>query len=128
VSSAGAKSDQSENASSPHGAAEIYFRALRKEIIELGTYTELDRIIDGDRFPFSPRIQTLKKIRAMIRPEPARGTVGSREYTRRRERKGADGAGDSNARRPHTNKVVITAVQKMIPSAVSACSLRVGTA
>jgi hypothetical protein len=34
--------------------------------------TELDRIIDSDRFPFSPRIRMLKEIRAKIRPEPAR--------------------------------------------------------
>ena len=34
--------------------------------------SELDRIIDGDRYPLSPRIRTLKKIRAMIRPEPER--------------------------------------------------------
>jgi hypothetical protein len=33
---------------------------------------ELDSIIDGDRFPLSPRIQTLKVIRAKIRPEPKR--------------------------------------------------------
>jgi hypothetical protein len=33
---------------------------------------ELDRIIDSDRFPLSPRIQTLKAIRAKLRPEPAR--------------------------------------------------------
>jgi len=34
--------------------------------------SELDRIIDGDRFPLSPRIRTLKEIRAIIRPESAR--------------------------------------------------------
>jgi hypothetical protein len=34
--------------------------------------SELDRIIDGDRFLFSPRIQMLKEIRAKIRPEPTR--------------------------------------------------------
>jgi hypothetical protein len=33
---------------------------------------ELDRIIDSDRFPLSPGIQTLKEIRAKIRPEPVR--------------------------------------------------------
>jgi hypothetical protein len=33
---------------------------------------ELDRIIDGDRFPFSPRIRTLREIRGKIRPLPAR--------------------------------------------------------
>ena len=33
---------------------------------------ELDHIIDGDRYPFSPRIRTLTAIRDKIRPEPAR--------------------------------------------------------
>jgi hypothetical protein len=33
---------------------------------------ELDNIIDGDRYFLSPRIRTLKAIRAKIRPEPAR--------------------------------------------------------
>ena len=33
---------------------------------------ELDRIINGDRYPFSPRIRTLTAIRDKIRPEPAR--------------------------------------------------------
>jgi hypothetical protein len=32
---------------------------------------ELDRIIDGDRYPFSPRIRTLTAIRDKIRPPPA---------------------------------------------------------
>jgi hypothetical protein len=32
---------------------------------------ELDRIIDRDRFPFSPRIRILKEIRDKIRPERA---------------------------------------------------------
>jgi len=32
---------------------------------------ELDRIIDGDRYPLLPRIQTLKQIRAIIRPARA---------------------------------------------------------
>jgi hypothetical protein len=32
----------------------------------------LDSIIDGDRFPLSPRVLTLKAIRAKIRPEPIR--------------------------------------------------------
>jgi hypothetical protein len=31
---------------------------------------ELDNIIDGDRYFLSPRIRTLKAIRAKIRPEP----------------------------------------------------------
>jgi hypothetical protein len=29
---------------------------------------ELSQIIDNDRYPFSPRIRTLKEIRAKIRP------------------------------------------------------------
>jgi hypothetical protein len=33
---------------------------------------ELDRIIDGDRYPFSPRIRTLTAIRDKIRPPPLR--------------------------------------------------------
>jgi hypothetical protein len=33
---------------------------------------ELDSIINGDRYFLSPRIKTLKAIRAKIRPEPVR--------------------------------------------------------
>jgi hypothetical protein len=33
---------------------------------------ELDRIIADDRYPLSPRIVTLKTIRAKLRPEPIR--------------------------------------------------------
>jgi hypothetical protein len=33
---------------------------------------ELNDIIDGDRYFMSPRIRTLKAIRAKIRPEPVR--------------------------------------------------------
>jgi hypothetical protein len=33
---------------------------------------ELDALIDGDRYFLSPRIKTLKAIRAKIRPEPER--------------------------------------------------------
>jgi hypothetical protein len=33
---------------------------------------ELDGRIDGDRYFLSPRIQTLKAIRAKLRPEPVR--------------------------------------------------------
>jgi hypothetical protein len=33
---------------------------------------ELDRIIDGDRYPFSPRIRTLTAIRDTLRPPPLR--------------------------------------------------------
>ena len=33
---------------------------------------ELDGLIDGDRYFLSPRIKTLRAIRAKIRPEPVR--------------------------------------------------------
>jgi hypothetical protein len=33
---------------------------------------ELHDIVENDRYPFSPRIQTLKAILARLRPEPAR--------------------------------------------------------
>ena len=33
----------------------------------------LRRTIDDDRYPLSPRVQTLKAILAKLRPEPARG-------------------------------------------------------
>jgi hypothetical protein len=32
----------------------------------------LTRTIDGDRYPFSPRIQTLRAILGKLRPEPTR--------------------------------------------------------
>jgi hypothetical protein len=40
----------------------------------------LDSIIDGDRFPFSPRILTLKAIRAKLRPEPTREPLPPRKH------------------------------------------------
>ena len=52
---------------------------------------ELDHIIEDDRYPFSPRIRTLRQIRAKIKPypvleqlpptrryEPPRATAGKR--------------------------------------------------
>ena len=36
---------------------------------------ELDGIIDGDRYFLSPRIKTLKGIRAKIRPDPVRESL-----------------------------------------------------
>jgi hypothetical protein len=33
---------------------------------------ELDRVIDNDRYPFSPRIRTLTAIRDKLRPPPVR--------------------------------------------------------
>ena len=38
---------------------------------------ELDRIIDGDRYPFSPRIRLLKQIREKMQPYPTREPLPS---------------------------------------------------
>ena len=51
---------------------------------------ELSRIIDGDRYPLSPRIVALKEILGQLRPEPACETHRRRVSTRRPPR--ADGA------------------------------------
>jgi hypothetical protein len=40
---------------------------------------DLDRIIEDDRFPLSPRIQMLRAIRNMIRPEPVREPLPERK-------------------------------------------------
>ena len=44
---------------------------------------ELRRIIDDDRYPLSPRIQVLREIRNMIRPEPVREPPFFRRFTRK---------------------------------------------
>jgi hypothetical protein len=36
---------------------------------------ELDRIIDGDRYPLSARIRVLREIRAVLKPYPERPPV-----------------------------------------------------
>jgi hypothetical protein len=41
---------------------------------------ELDRIIDGEGFPLSPRIRTLNEIRVMIRPEPLREPLPAQKH------------------------------------------------
>jgi hypothetical protein len=38
---------------------------------------QLFQITDNDRYPFSPRIRTLKEIRAKIRPDPARAPAAA---------------------------------------------------
>jgi len=40
----------------------------------------LDRVIEGDRYPLSPRILTLKAIRAKLRPGPVREPLPSRKH------------------------------------------------
>jgi hypothetical protein len=40
----------------------------------------LANIIDADRYPLSPRIQTLKGILAKIRPEPVREPLPPRKH------------------------------------------------
>jgi hypothetical protein len=50
-------------------------KALRLDLSDEETAAllrELDHMIDGDRFPLSPRILTLKPIRPKLRPEPPR--------------------------------------------------------
>ena len=41
---------------------------------------ELSLIIDGDRYPLSPRIVVLKEILGMLRPEPAREPLPPRRH------------------------------------------------
>ena len=55
---------------------------------------ELDGLIDGDRYFLSPRIKTLKAIRAKIRPEPVREPLppSPKQYAPPRRRQGRDGA------------------------------------
>jgi hypothetical protein len=40
----------------------------------------LDRLIDDDRFPISPRVRTLKAIRTKLRPEPVREPLPPPKY------------------------------------------------
>jgi hypothetical protein len=51
----------------------------------------LTRTIDGDRYPLSPRIRTLKAILAKLRPQPVREPYRSRRSTRRREQRPPEG-------------------------------------
>ena len=41
---------------------------------------ELSLIIDGDRYPLSPRIVVLKEIVGMLRPEPVREPLPPRRH------------------------------------------------
>jgi hypothetical protein len=41
---------------------------------------ELSQIIDGDRYPLSPRIVALKEILTMMRPEPEREPLPPRRH------------------------------------------------
>jgi hypothetical protein len=41
---------------------------------------ELSRIIQNDRYPFSPRIRVLKEILGMLRPEPERDPLPPRRH------------------------------------------------
>jgi hypothetical protein len=41
---------------------------------------ELDRIIEDDSYPLSPRIMTLKAIRSKLRPEPIRESLPPIKY------------------------------------------------
>jgi hypothetical protein len=47
---------------------------------------ELDRTIENDRYPFSPRIRRLREIRAKIKPYPVRELLpATRHYEPPRE-------------------------------------------
>jgi hypothetical protein len=39
--------------------------------------TDLDRIIENDRFPLSPHIRALREIRALLKPYPVRPPPGA---------------------------------------------------
>jgi hypothetical protein len=41
---------------------------------------ELDEIVENDRYPFSPRIRTLRAILAKLRPEPVRKPLPQKVY------------------------------------------------
>jgi hypothetical protein len=41
---------------------------------------ELSQLIDGDRYPLSPRIVALKEILGMLRPEPERAPLPPRRH------------------------------------------------
>jgi hypothetical protein len=49
---------------------------------------ELSQLIDGDRYPLSPRIVVLKEILGMLRPEPEREPLPRGSITSRRARGG----------------------------------------
>jgi hypothetical protein len=55
---------------------------------------ELDGLIDSDRYFMSPRIKTLKAIRAKIRPEPVREPLPPppKQYAPPRRQRGRDSA------------------------------------
>jgi hypothetical protein len=67
---------------------------------------QLDGLIDGERYFLSPRIKTLKAIRARIRPEPAHEPLPAPEHRRpagpmdRRESAALSSFGLSHSKRP----------------------------
>src|SRR5713101_9316362 len=58
--------------------AEVYYTDDEK----IALIRELDRIIEDDSYPLSPRIQTLKAILNKIRPEPVREPLPRTEALR----------------------------------------------
>jgi hypothetical protein len=56
--------------SQPHIEAMQHFDLTDDEAAAL--IRELHEIVENDRYPFSPRIQTLRAILAKLRPEPVR--------------------------------------------------------
>jgi hypothetical protein len=62
---------------------------------------ELTAIIDGDRYFLSPRIQMLREIRNMIRPNRSANRTPSRSVTSRRASTGEGGGGANGSKSRH---------------------------
>jgi hypothetical protein len=60
-----------------------YIRYMHLELTDEQTEAlirELSLIIDGDRYPLSPRIVVLEEILGMLRPEPVRESLPLRRH------------------------------------------------
>jgi hypothetical protein len=70
---------------------------------------KLDRIIEDDRFPMSPRIMTLKAIRTKLRPEPIREPLPPPNITSRRGLSEDGGGADRRKPKPphHMTELLI---------------------
>jgi hypothetical protein len=61
---------------------------------------ELHEIVENDRYPFSPRIRTLRGTLAKLRPEPAREPLPPPKITNRRERRREGDGGSRDGPHP----------------------------
>ena len=58
-----------------HGRSRPHIGAMNLELSDEETAAltqELHSIVENDRYPFSPRVRTLRAILAKVRPEPVR--------------------------------------------------------